>query len=167
MTEITQAHLKSILDYDPQTGVFVWKNNVRFSPRAWKIAGSKDNQGYIRIQINQKLYKAHRLAWLYVHGSFPEKEIDHINHQRADNRIANLRSADRVLNTQNTSARKRGTSSLLGVSLYKPTGQWTAQISANKRKVYLGRYATEQEAHAAYMKAKAIHHGIGGEKGGA
>ena len=86
---ITQFRLKELLDYLPDTGEFVWKIS---HPRAGKgrIAGAKDYHGYVVIRLDTVLYKAHRLAWLYVKGEWPEKGLDHINQNKSDNRIENL-----------------------------------------------------------------------------
>ena len=85
---ITQEELKELLDYNPETGLFTWNvyNNIKN-----KTTAGTFNDGYIQIKIKQKIYQAHRLAWLYVYGEWPKGQIDHINGIRDDNRIENLR----------------------------------------------------------------------------
>lgn len=151
---ITQAELKHFLKYDPDTGLFTWNTSHNTKLKVGAIAGGLDGEGYHRVMLNGKHYKGHRLAWLYVHGVMPDCEIDHINRNPSDNRIDNLRLADRHLNTQNCGIRKDSTSGFAGVSFYKPTGKWKAQISVNKQKRHLGYFDTPEEAHRVYVEAK-------------
>jgi len=148
---ITQQQLKDVLDYSPEKGEFYWKNKST-AYRCGFIAGSVKNDGYINIGIKGKYYKAHRLAWLYVYGVMPDQLLDHINGNRSDNRIANLRPCNRAENQMNCSAIK-GTSAYKGVSLNKKSGKWTAGIRVNGKYTYLGRYETEEKAHAVYCFA--------------
>lgn len=134
--------------YDPATGHF-----TRVEGRKLGLAGAINNLGYRLIGIVGKKYRAHRLAWLYVHGAWPTGEIDHINGIRDDNRIENLRDVSNRVNQQNRrKALKSGSTGLLGVS---PTKRgFKAAISLNKASRYLGRFDTAEEAHAAYVDAK-------------
>ena len=146
------------LNYDPSTGVFMWKAPLN-KALSHRPAGCLDSYGYRRIKICRGLVKAHRLAWLMTYGDMPSGvEIDHINGLRDDNRIANLRLADRSINTQNVSIRNNSTSGLMGASYYKPTGKWKAQITANRKKMFLGYFDTALSAHEAYMQAKRTLH---------
>ncbi|EOY5406042.1 HNH endonuclease [Cronobacter sakazakii] len=149
--ELTQTYLKTILNYDPLTGLFSWLDRSR-ATKSKGFAGTVTKNGYINICINGKYLKAHRLAWLYVHGCFPPAFLDHINGVRSDNRIENLRECDRMSNQRNSSSIK-GTSSLKGVSYYARSGKWTAGIRINGKYKYLGRYKTQEEAHAMYCFA--------------
>jgi HNH endonuclease len=88
---ITRTRLKEFLHYDPETGVFTWLVKPCRNILAGSIAGNVMNEGYVMVKIDRKNYKAHRLAWLYVHGTFPPDQLDHINRGRADNRLCNLR----------------------------------------------------------------------------
>ena len=150
---ILQA-IKERLCYDASTGVFTWRLSSRNSVRAGSVAGGVDREGYRRITIGRKTYNEHRLAWAYVHGYMPKDEIDHINGVRGDNRIENLREADRFLNTQNVLKRSNNKSGYLGVCFYKPTSKWRAQIRANKKSYFLGDFDEPEQAHEAYMAAK-------------
>ncbi len=146
---LTQQQLKETLSYDENTGQFRWIAKRRgIIPGS--IAGSKQKKGYIAISVNLVDYYAHRLAWLYVYGEFPKDQIDHINGDKADNRIANLRESSDSENQQNHST-KNGT---LGTTLVKSVGMWAAQIKHNGTRYYLGIFRSRQEAHEAYLKAK-------------
>ena len=119
-----------------------------------KIAGYKNNAGYIVIKIKGILYYAHRLAWLYMYGKFPKKLMDHINHDRLDNRICNLRCVSHSGNHKNKSMAPTNTSGCTGVSWDKVNSKWLAQITHNKRAMNLGRYKTFNEAKKARQLAE-------------
>jgi hypothetical protein len=162
-TNLTQNLLHELLEYDPSTGEFLWKHrninwfNTENDFKAWnnrlsgKKAGYVDKRGYLFIRINYFLYSAHRLAWLYVYGSFP-KMIDHINGNRQDNRIENLRECTDSQNQGNSKRSKNNTTGYKGVSLHKGTGKYTAEITYNNKKIYLGLFLTPEEAHDTYCK---------------
>lgn len=118
--------------------------------------GTVRGTGHIHLKVNGKLVQAHRLIYAFVHGPIPScMEIDHINGNRTDDRIANLRAVTRGGNMQNQRrAHANNTSGLLGV-YYKPKNKkWAAQIQANKKRMNLGLFKTAEEAHTAYLKAK-------------
>lgn len=152
---LTQEELKSHLQYNPKTGVFVWRIK-RGRQAAGSTAGSAAGSGgYVRIMVLKRLYLAHRLAWLYVFGHFPAGELDHRNGLRTDNRIRNLRDATRAVNNQNKrAALPRSFTGFLGVTRDKRDGRYYARIYSNGRQISLGGYATPEAAHAAYVKAK-------------
>lgn len=114
------------------------------------------NKGYFRIRVDQKLYYAHRLAWLYVYGKWPKEEIDHINSNRLDNRLINLREATRTENLRHKPTPK-GISELKGVT--KARQKWRAQCKVNGITHYLGVHATKEEAHEVYKVFALKHHG--------
>jgi hypothetical protein len=154
---LTQEYLKSIYKYDGETGIFT---RLKPHPR-WKVgqvAGTDNGSGYIRISINYKQVYAHRLAWLYVHGVMPKKTIDHINGNRSDNRICNLRAITKAENNQNMPMFKTNKSGLTGVHWSKSRNRWVAQISVNNINKRLGRFVSKEEAYNAYLKAKEIYH---------
>lgn len=103
---ISQELLKSKVKYDPETGLFSWIKGSR-AGKAGAIAGSLTKYGYIRFWIGEKIYMAHRLAWLYVHGYMPENAIDHINGIRDDNRMSNLQEVSRACNNAKCSRKPK------------------------------------------------------------
>ena len=160
-TEIlTAEHLRELLHYDPLTGVFIWKAKVNRKSRVnlGEVAGGKIANGYWRIHVLNRTYKAHRLAWLYVHGRFPAKHIDHINRVKTDNRIANLREATPAENQQNRSLNKNSTSGIRGVFWYSRDSLWGASIRYGKVLVALGKFAEKEEAAAARKAAELKYH---------
>lgn len=134
---LTQDRLKSVLDYNPETGIFTWK--VSNSPKGLKgrDAGSGVN-GYIRIGIDRDQYLAHRLAWFYVYGEWPTNQIDHINGDRLDNRIENLRDIERGDNQRNMKLSQRNKIGITGVYWSKTKDKWYVQISINGKRKHLG-----------------------------
>jgi len=150
--------VKELLDYDPETGVFVWRI-ARSKKKAGMHAGAVNKEGYERIRIDRKYYLSHRLAWFYTNGLWPLSTIDHINTIRSDNRIANLRVATHAQNLQNRSGPTSASSTkLLGVSWHKASKKWIAQICLDQKKIYLGTYETQKEASEAYWSAKSLMH---------
>lgn len=154
MTEFTQERLKELVSYDPETGLFT--NLTRRSTRAiGTIAGTKYTNGYIYIRIDHKAYLAHRLVWLYTYGEFPEKDLDHINEIKDDNRIVNLRLATNKENHQNKSKPpKNNTSGLLGVYWNKQHKKWHSRIMINGKNKHLGYFNTTEQASETYVEAK-------------
>ena len=160
---ITQEYLKSILDYNPDTGIFTWKVRKSTRIKIGDVAGYREkykNTYYIYIGIDGILYAAHRLAYLYVYGWLPE-EVDHIDNDgpKDDNRICNLRDSSHGQNQYNTGLRSDNTSGCKGVTFYKKSGKWHARIWVNKIKHHLGYYSTKEEAAAAYAEASEKYHG--------
>lgn len=154
VAELTHSRLLSLLTYDPETGLFSW-NVTRGRSNAGSTAGSPHARGYLSIRVDLGRYLAHRLAWFYVHGEWPENQIDHINGIRTDNRIANLRDVTASVNQQNQRrGQSGGKTGLLGVSLFKRTGRYKSEIRHFCETKYLGYFDTAQEAHEAYLKAK-------------
>ncbi|MDE2105453.1 MAG: HNH endonuclease [Patescibacteria group bacterium] len=161
--DLTAEFVRSILVYNSTDGIFTWKARSDTKDRAakaWngKPAGGKSNNKYISIKINGVLYKAHRLAWLYMTGEWPKYEIDHINGEPGDNRINNLREAKRTENSYNRGAQKDNTSGHKGVSFYKPYKKWRATIAADGKWRHLGYFESIEDAKAAYAKASSYLH---------
>lgn len=149
-TGLTCDRIRYLLSYDSSTGVFVWKHpqSNRVAPNS--VAGSASSPiGYLRLGIDGKLYFAHRLAWLYVYGHWPDGEIDHIDGDRLNNRIDNLRIVNRRENSRNMTCHRLG--KLPGCSKYG--NMWKATYYAEGAHHFVGLYSSEQEAHEAYMKA--------------
>lgn len=154
---LTQELLKERLSYDPGTGQFRARVK-RKCLNIGDIAGSPSSKGYWRIKIDNREYSAHRLAWLYVHGRWPAKHLDHENRSRSDNRIGNLREAGFVENGQNRKLNRNNTSGFHGVCFDKRSAKRQASIGAGGKTVYLGQFATPEAAAEAHIKAKAELH---------
>jgi hypothetical protein len=156
---VTAEYIRSVLDYDPDTGVFTWRRPVGPRAKPGQKTGVVDkSSGYVRIRLLRQTRHAHRLAWLYVHGGFPGGVIDHINGDRADNRIANLRDATPTMNMQNQ-RKSRGRSGYLGV--WYPSGRatkFTACIVMPSGRKVLGQFDTAEAAHEVYLTAKRKFH---------
>lgn len=143
---IDHAELTRLLDYDQNTGQFTWKVKTCRKVVPGKKAGGFNSNGYVQIKINNIFFYGHRLAWFYVHGKWPEQEIDHINGNTSDNRLCNLRPANRAQNNQNRIARVDCKSGVRGVILRKDTKKWQAEIRVNKKLISLGCFQTLEEA---------------------
>lgn len=141
-----------VLAYDRETGAFTYRVRVAQRAPAGAIAGSVNSEGYRHIRIDGRAYKAHRLAWLIETGSWPTAMIDHINGDRDDNRIANLREATRSQNLANSKVIRAGKLTQKGIS-QRSKGRWIARIQANGTSQFLGSFASEQNAVAAYVRA--------------
>lgn len=148
---LDQQTLKSQVDYDPETGIFTWPLS-KGKKHGGKVAGCADPRGYIRIGILKKRYWAHRLAWLYVYGEMPDCDIDHVNQNKNDTRISNLRLASRNMNNGNSGIWKTNTSGYRGVSLDKKDGKYECYIWKEDVKHHLGRFFCPKEAALRYNK---------------
>lgn len=147
---LTQARLCELFYYDPDTGIFTRKLD-RQCVKKGQIAGSPNEFGYLKIGIGKKVYSAHRLAWVYLYGEIPEGvEIDHVNRNKSDNRIANLRLVTHQQNMENQKTHVTNKSGYKGVSWWAPTQKWKAQIGHQGKKYHIGLYQTKEEAKAAY-----------------
>lgn len=149
---LTADYVKSILNYDPVSGIFIWIK-PRPKIKIWSIAGGITELGYVKIKIDGKKYLAHRLAYLYMTGEWPKDEIDHVNMIRSDNRWENLRAATRSQNFGNQKKYKSNKSGIKGVSWDKECSKWLAQIQVDKKKIKLGRFDNIEDAENAYAKA--------------
>jgi hypothetical protein len=149
--DITAEHLREVLRYDQDTGVFTWLRSRRIRPGS--IAGHVNWDGYVIINVGSRGIRAHRLAWLYVHGRWPLDQIDHIDGDRSNNILTNLREADNRLNLENQ--RHARCDSRLGILGVRPSkNKFQARIRVGKRLLNLGLFFTPEEAHAAYLEAK-------------
>jgi hypothetical protein len=153
--------LREVLDYDPDTGVFLWRVALGRG-KAGAVAGVLSPKGRRMIGIDQKNYTGARLAWFYVHGEWPRKQIDHINGVRNDNRIANLRDVTPSVNSENVRPGSRvNRSGSMGVNVsILPSGRvrFIARLRVRRKGLYLGSWNTREEAYAAYLTAKRLLH---------
>lgn len=154
--ELTQARLKELLHYDPDTGVFTWR--VAKSVPIGRVAGTPDGKGYLMVGIDGTRYKLHRLVFLYLTGEHPADQVDHINGVVTDNRATNLRLCTAKENGQNRKLNRNSTTGFTGVSQH-PCG-YRARIGVNNSRLDLGLYSTREAAYAAYLAAKAKMHSL-------
>lgn len=152
--------VRSLFDYDPETGILRWRLR-RGRAKAGSIAGAVEPDGYLGVTINYRRYAAQRLIWVIAYGQWPSHGVDHANRQRSDNRLENLRAATPGENQQNKTASRTAASPLLGAYRDSERGGWLARIQVNGKVKHLGRFATDIEAHQAYMKAKPHYHSFG------
>jgi hypothetical protein len=158
--ELTAEVLRDALDYDPETGDFTWRFRPNM-PKQWTVrfAGKKagcvtTHHGYVSIVVFGRRYWAHRLAWLYVTGKWPEVMIDHRNGLGGDNRISNLRECDYSENQQNRMRKLGGRPGYIGVGLQKSSGRWQAYITIDYKMTHLGFFDNPEDARDAYLRAK-------------
>lgn len=151
-------HFKEVR-YDSISGLLYWAYSRR-GARMGEIAGSLTNEGYRQVQIKRKVYSAHRLCWAIFYGSWPLGELDHINGDRADNRIENLRDVDRSINSQNKRVAQVNNKScgLLGVTWNKQHKKWQSKIMAKKKMHHVGYFLDPDDAHRAYLEMKRVLH---------
>ena len=157
---LTAETARQSLSYCPDTGVFIRLQSGR--TRHCNVglpAGGATSTGYVTISVAGHSYKAHRLAWLICHGEWPSGQIDHINGIRTDNRLLNLRVVNNRENAENKRhATKLNKSGYLGVSWHKGQRKWRAEIKHKGKKIYLGTFATSEDAYEAYLqKKRSIH----------
>lgn len=149
---LSADELRDAVSYDPRTGIFRWRINRSKRARSGALCGTPNN-GYVSICIDRVIYRAHRLAWLYVYGDWPKLDIDHINGLRSDNRIANLRDVSPRVNSENTRvARSKSATKKLGCFPCK--GKFEACIRVRGKLTWLGHFETAEAGHQAYLKAK-------------
>jgi hypothetical protein len=164
---LNQKRLHDLIDYNPDTGVLIWKTrprndfvleldwkswNTRFSG---KPAGWRDNSGYGRLNLDKKMPRAHQVAWVYMHGDIPDGcQIDHINGRRDDNRISNLRAVPEAENRRNMARSKRNKSGTTGVYWIARHAKWMARVTYDRRIIHLGLFEVLDEAVAARKAAE-------------
>ena len=154
---MNQQRLHQRLHYDPSTGVFTWKAPEKPGQNAeGTVAGSHCDKGYLVIGIDRKVYKAHRLAWLYMTGSWPECQIDHINGVKDDNRWANLRQAT---NAQNCCNRTRFNSTGYRNVVRGRSGKFYAKVNFAGKRLQRGGFETAEEAAIAAAQFRHELHG--------
>jgi hypothetical protein len=162
--ELTAEIVRELLDYDPSTGVFTWRQRPlrvgrERADRAWntryagKRTGNRVLSGHLQILIFGRQYSAHRLAWIYVKGEWPEHEVDHWDTNPSNNRWGNLRAATRSQNEANKNLTVRNSSGFKGVNWETRRQKWRAEIQVNRAHIFLGYFDTAEAAYAAYVAA--------------
>jgi hypothetical protein len=148
--DLTADDVRELLEYDPLTGLMTWTNAA--ARNKGRIAGCINNQGYRVILIGRRQYNAHRLAWLHYYGRWPNGPLDHIDCDRANNAIANLRECSPSNNAQN---RRTAVTNMLGIKGVRQTDKqrFRAQIRVHGYNIYLGTFPTAEEASQAYETA--------------
>jgi hypothetical protein len=159
MSDIEALRLAESLSFDHETGQFRWTKRPSNRVSIGDIAGTINGAGYRQITLGGKFYYAHRLVWLFTHGVWPESHIDHVNLNKDDNRIENLRLATRSQNLANSGVRKNNKSGIKGVYFDKDRGCWIAKIMCRRRRYLLGQFLTGALASAAYAAAAEKLHG--------
>ena len=153
--KLTAQRLRELLEYDPETGVFKWRIAKRGPARRGSQAGSVARDGYVLIGVDGRRYLAHRLAWLHVHGEWPRYEIDHVNGDRADNRLPNLRVATLRVNRSNRRpAQRNSATGVRGVDYLADRRQYRVRIGINGKRVHGGYHDTLEEAADAAIELR-------------
>lgn len=154
----TQERLKEVVEYNQETGEFVWRVSTGPRIKAGDPAGAYKGHGYGRIQIDGVRYNAHRLAWLYVYGYYPSALIDHINMDISDNRISNLREASHSDNLKNKKSRASTATGVKGITLSSSSGKYVVRIRSENRSYYFGSFSSLEEAKKVlYLNRDRIH----------
>lgn len=157
--QLALSLLREVLDYDPETGIFLWK--IQNGPRikVGDVAGyRKKSDGYIRIMVNSCSFLAHRLAWMYVYGEYPTR-LDHKNGIKHDNRIVNLRLASASQNNSHRKIQSQNTSGYKGIKFRRYENRWEVYISVNNERIYVGSFRCKHQAARAYNQAALKYHG--------
>lgn len=161
---LTEADVRLLLEYDPSTGALLWRKRpasmfegksrpaavlaaIWNTRQAGRAAGSPDGEGYLSISLLDRKYLAHRIAWTIHYGEWPTGHIDHINHDRLDNRISNLRCVSLSQNNKNRTKQRNNSSGHTGIRWEPDRKVWLARISCgNRRTINLGRFSTLEQA---------------------
>ncbi len=151
---LTQKRLKEVVQYDRRLGLFYWRVSTGKASRG-SVAGHTDTNGYTKISIDGVKYFAHRLVWLYVHGVWPTKNIDHKDLCRSNNKLSNLRDIGQSENGLNGPIRRNNSSGYTGVSYDKRRQRWIAYVHRGWRKKHIGSFKTLAEAATARRVAVA------------
>lgn len=155
-------YIRQELSYCPESGLIKWNHQPLKGRRRGKYCGQIRNDGYVKfsLKVNGKEHSfvAHRVAWFLYYGDWPDKEIDHINQVKSDNRLSNLRLATRSQNMCHTNTRSNNKSGFKGISFKKDCNKWESKIMLDGKYYYLGLFKTPEDAHEAYcIAAKKLH----------
>lgn len=148
-----ESKISDLLCYCPASGAFLWRENVSSRAMKGNVAGTLAGCGYKTVSVGGVKYYAHRLAWFIHYGEWPKHQIDHINGERGDNRISNLRDVTNRENSKNKRLRSDNTSGHIGVYWHKRANKWMASIKGDERQIHLGLYENKEDAISARVKA--------------
>lgn len=157
---ITQEELKEVMNYDPHTGIFIREKKAVNVPNVKNIVGTRkkaSGKTYLLTKVKGIQYYLHRLAWLYVFGNFPDRDIDHINGNSSDNRIINLREVTKLENSKNRRLASNNKSGVSGVSWNKKTRKWHTSIRVDNKRCFLGCFDSIFDAACVKKTAEKIH----------
>lgn len=156
---LTAERLRQLLKYDPATGLFEWLAPTSRRVTIGAVAGSLTNRGYLVISVDGRRHGAHRLAFLYMTGSWPSGPLDHRDLDGLNNRWSNLRLASHSLNHANERRRRSNTSGFKSVIWNSQAGKWQARLTLNYRQIHLGYFDDPKLAHNAYVAGARQHFG--------
>lgn len=154
-SQMTQERLRELVHYNPETGLLYRKKITGGSVKVGDVVGAPHSEGYIQCRVDNVKDYAHRFIWLYVYGYWPKGTIDHINRNRADNRLCNIREATYTENNHNKSISKNNTSGHPGVYWSERDGKHRVQITIQRKNIYIGSFKCKEEAIAARKAAEA------------
>lgn len=156
--QLTAERLRALLQYSSETGEFTWLTDRNNRNRRGAVAGRVSQLGYVQIGIDGARYSAHRLAYLFVYGEWPAGDLDHIDQNKLNNRIANLRVASKCENQQNRPIHKNNKSGFKGVFWHTQSGKWAARIGVNGKQRHIGVFDDPEVAYKAYCESAARFH---------
>lgn len=158
-SSITRDRLDELLEFNPGSAIWTWRITRGGTARKGSRAGSINAIGYEVLRLDQRDYLAHRVVWFWHNGTWPDGLIDHIDLDRLNNRVFNLRIATAAQNHWNRPPNKRNKSGYKGVIFHKVSGRWAARISASRMKFHIGLFDTAEAAHEAYVAYSKLLHG--------
>ena len=154
---MTRDDIKHLFDWCPESGVLRWKSPTSNRVKAGDVAGNLDSKGYYRVGLHGAQYRLHRVIWLLAYGEWPKGEIDHIDGNRINNSISNLRCVSHKRNSRNCKLSKNNTSGHIGITWHKKAGKWMASVSIDGRQQHLGLFDDKRDAISARAKASETH----------
>lgn len=157
MDSVSYSLVRDLFDYDPLTGILLWKNPRSNSVKPGTVAGNATKEGRIQVGIGGRMYRAHRIIWLWMTGEWPTENVDHEDLNGLNNSWDNLRLGNKSQNAANTARKSTNKSGFKGVT--RSGQKWAATITKNYRATYIGSFPTAEEAAAAYDDAALRLHG--------
>jgi hypothetical protein len=155
--DLSAEEVRELFDYDDETGVLYWAIDRSIKTKAGDVAGGGHNQGYLRVGVNYSHYLIHRIVWLLKYGDWPKYTIDHIDGDKKNNRISNLRDCPQQENLKNQGLRTNSSSGIVGVNWIKATSKWRAIITIDGRTKVLGQFINIKDAEECRLKANAVY----------